>query len=89
MKAGGKAKDVLDVSIQQHATIIQENAADVYDALDLVKVLELDVKSRVKHYSYCISKSTENYRDWLKSEYMRKLNLLVRKMYEEMDQQNN
>ncbi len=89
MKSGGKAKDVLDVSIQQHATIIQENAEDVYDALDLVKVLELDVKSRVKHYSYCISKSTENYRDWLKSEYMRKLNLLVRKMYDEMDQTND
>ncbi len=87
MKSGGKAKDVLDVSIQQHATIIMENAEDVYDAVELVRVLELDVKSRVKHFSYCISKSTENYRDWLKSEYMRKLNLLVRKMYDELDNQ--
>jgi superfamily II DNA or RNA helicase len=83
MKNGGKAKDVLDVSIEQHATIIMENALDVFDALDLVKILEIDVKSRVKHFSYCISKSTENYRDWLKNEYMRKLTLIIRNRYSE------
>ncbi len=81
MKAGRKAKEVLDLSIQQHATIVKENAEDVFDALELVKVLELDVKSRVKHFSYCISKSTESYRDWLRSEYMRKLSMIVREMY--------
>ncbi len=83
MKNGGKAKDVLDVSIDQHATIIMENAVDVFEALELVKILEIDVKSRVKHFSYCISKSTENYRDWLKNEYMRKLNLIIRNRYSE------
>jgi superfamily II DNA or RNA helicase len=83
MKKGGKAKDVLDHSIQHHAQIIVENAPDIYDALDLVKVLELDIKSRVKHFSYCISKSTESYRDWLKSEYTRKLNLILRNLYSE------
>jgi hypothetical protein len=29
----------------------------------------------MKQYSYCISKSTESYLDWLKEEYIRKLRL--------------
>jgi superfamily II DNA or RNA helicase len=77
-RQGIRPKEVLNKSINQHAIIISENASDVYEALDLIKLLELDVKSRVKHYSYCISKSTDSYLEWLKEEYLRKLNQLVR-----------
>lgn len=81
MRVGGKAKDVLAKSITQHASIIFENASDVYDALELAKVLEPDIKSRVKHYSYCIAKSTENYLGWLRDEYTRKLHQTIRIHY--------
>lgn len=81
MRMGGKAKDVLSKSVQQHATIITENATDLPEALYLVKILEPDIKSRVKHYSYCISKSTDSYLDWLREEYNRKLQQLLRSHY--------
>jgi superfamily II DNA or RNA helicase len=81
MKNGGRAKDVLDKSIRQHTEIVIENATDLYHALDLIKTLEPDIKSRVKHYSYCISRSTESYLAWLREEYTRKLSLAVRARY--------
>jgi hypothetical protein len=81
-RAGARTKDVLDKSIRQHATIIKENATDFEMAFELLKLLEPDVKSRVKHYSYCISKSTDSYLEWLREEYMRKLRLLVRADFE-------
>lgn len=80
-RAGGKTKDVLDKSVNQHCTIIQENARDFEHALELMKLLEPDIKSRLKHYSYCISKSTENYLQWLRDEYMRKLRHELRERY--------
>jgi len=81
MKMGARTKDVLDKSIQQHASIITENAADHTQALELLKMLEPDIKSRVKHYSYCISRSTENYLQWMRDEYTRKLQQVLRQHY--------
>jgi superfamily II DNA or RNA helicase len=81
MRTGARTKDVLDKSIQQHASIITDNAGDHAQALELLKMLEPDIKSRVKHYSYCISRSTENYLQWMRDEYTRKLQQLLRQHY--------
>lgn len=81
MRMGARTKDVLDKSINQHATIIHENAPDFSGALDLVKMLEPDIKSRLKHYSYCISRSTESYLQWMKDEYTRKLQQVLRQKF--------
>jgi hypothetical protein len=81
MKSGGRTKDALDMSIKQHALMITENAHDHNRALELLKMLEPDIKSRVKHYSYCISRSTENYLQWMRDEYTRKLQQLLRQHY--------
>lgn len=81
-RAGHKTKAVLDKSIHQHATIIRENAPDIDGAMELLKLLEPDIKSRVKHYSYCISKSTDSYLEWLRDEYTRKLKQVVRLQYD-------
>lgn len=82
MRQGQKAKEVLNKSIKQHAMIIRENADDFYDALDLMKILEPDIKSRLKEYSYCISKSTDSYLEWLREEYTRKLRMEVRDLFD-------
>ncbi len=82
MRQGLKAKEVLNKSIKQHAMIIRENADDFFDALDLMKILEPDIKSRLKEYSYCISKSTDSYLEWLREEYTRKLRMEVRGLYD-------
>jgi superfamily II DNA or RNA helicase len=80
-KIGGRTKDALDLSIKQHALMITENAHDHTRALELLKMLEPDIKSRVKHYSYCISRSTENYLQWMRDEYTRKLQQILRQHY--------
>jgi hypothetical protein len=50
-----------------------------------MKALDEDIKSRLKQYSYCISKSTENYLNWLKDEYVRKLKQILAKTMSEME----
>ncbi len=84
-RAGGKGKDILEKSIQQHCSIITENATEFSYALELLRALDEDIKSRLKQYSYCISKSTENYLNWLKEEYVRKLRQLLAKSMTEME----
>lgn len=81
-RAGGKTRDVLDKSIKHHCQIIVENSTDLEMALELLKLLEPDIKSRLKHYSYCISKSTDSYVEWLKEEYTRKLRQELRIYYD-------
>ncbi len=81
MRDGARTKEVLDKSINQHAQIIIDNASDFTRALELVKMLEPDIKSRVKHFSYCISRSTESYLSWMRDEYTRKLQHVLRIKY--------
>ena len=52
-----------------------ENSEDVYDARNLIKLLQDDIAYRIKQYSYCIMNSTDNYKDWLFEEYNRKLRI--------------
>ncbi|MCY2687197.1 DEAD/DEAH box helicase [Salinimicrobium sp. TH3] len=77
IKKGLKSKAVLERSLEQHANMCVENSEDVFDARLLAKELEEDIAYRIRKYSYCISNSTKNYRDWLKEDYMRKLRLKI------------
>ncbi|WP_010232098.1 DEAD/DEAH box helicase [Gillisia marina] len=73
IRKGLKSKAVLEWSMEQHVKMCVENSEDVFDARILAKELKDDISSRIKQYSYCISKSTKNYRDWLEEDYARKL----------------
>ena len=68
IKKGLKSKAVLEWSMDQHVKMCVENSEDVFDARILAKELKDDIASRIKQYSYCISKSTKNYRDWLEED---------------------
>lgn len=81
IKKGLKSKTVLDWSLEQHVKICVENSEDVFDARILAKELKDDIASRIKQYSYCISKSTKNYRDWLEEDYSRRLRLEINKEF--------
>ncbi|PKV51232.1 superfamily II DNA or RNA helicase [Aquimarina sp. MAR_2010_214] len=70
---GHRSLTVLEKSIEQHAVMCIQNSEDVFDARILSKLLDQDIEYRVRRYSYCISKSTKNYRDWLEEDYKRKL----------------
>lgn len=74
---GLKSKEVLERSIEQHANICVENAADVYEARILAKKLKDEISYRVKSYSYCIMNNTKNYKEWLEEDYERKLRLKI------------
>lgn len=74
---GLRSKTVLERSIEQHAKMCVENSEDVFDARILARELEDDIAYRIRRYSYCISNSTKNYRDWLKEDYKRKLRLRI------------
>lgn len=77
----GRPTEVLAKSLDQHVQIIKENAPDLLTALGLARLLEHDISQRIKHYSYCITKSTLNYRRWLRDDYVSKLKSRLMKEY--------
>lgn len=81
IKTGLKSKAVLEWSLDQHVKMCVENSEDVFDARILAKELKDDIASRIRQYSYCISKSTKNYREWLEEDYSRRLRLQINQEY--------
>ncbi|MDA7743250.1 DEAD/DEAH box helicase family protein [Flavobacteriales bacterium] len=75
---GGRPKEAIEKSIQHHVEIIQYVSEDFWDAMTLAKELEGDIAYRIRLYSKCIAKTTENYKNWLKEEYSRKLQSALR-----------
>jgi len=75
INSGKKSFSVIEQSIAQHSKMCIDNSEDVYDARDLVKLLQDDIAYRIKQYCYCIMNSTDNYKDWLFEEYNRKLRI--------------
>ncbi len=72
----------LERSLAQHVRMCVENSEDVYDARELARLLEDDIAQRVEKYSYCITKSTLNYRRWLREDYMTKLRKELNKYFD-------
>jgi len=78
---GKKTATVLDLAIEQHASMVVENSPNLAEALGLVRLLNDSIEDRVRRYCYCICNSTKNYRLWVQDEYKRKLKSLIsRKM---------
>ena len=81
-KQGFRPKVAIDRAIEQHARICAENSESYSEAIQLALLLEKDIEYRVKKYSYCICKNTDNYLKWLQDDYKRKLILsLSQKFY--------
>lgn len=81
---GKKSSAVLDLSIEQHANMCVENSEDIFDARILMKLLEDDIQDRIRHYCYCITNSTKNYKAWLLDDYKLKLRRLISKKMKDM-----
>ncbi|MFM1877775.1 MAG: hypothetical protein RLZZ241_641 [Bacteroidota bacterium] len=79
--SGKKSKEVLERSIEQHATMCLENSKDVFQARILAKELSEDIEYRIKQYSHCIMNNTKNYREWLQEDYERKLRLRISQLF--------
>ena len=77
LNQGLRPKQVLDWSIEQHVQMCRENSSTLEEGLMLLDYLEQEIDYRLKQFSYCISKSSDNYVKWLKEEYKRKARLLL------------
>ena len=85
-KQGLRPKVAIERAIEQHARICAENSEDYLAAMELVKLLDKDIEYRVKKYSYCICKSTENYVKWMQDDYKQKLHLALVKRFQTLEQ---
>ena len=81
LRSDAQSKQVLARSMDQHTHIIIENSEDVYDALELVDLLNEDINFRLKQYTKCISKSTYSFLSWLKTDYRTRLKSHLRKNF--------
>ena len=75
---GKKGKDAVDISLDNHFEVVAENSDDMYDGLILLQELQDDIERRLKHYTKCITKATDNYLNWLKETYNRQLSQRIR-----------
>ena len=84
IKKGKSSKTVLEKAIYHHSVMCVENSEDEFDALILVKELNDDIDYVIKRYSKCISKSTDNFLDWLTQDYKKRLRTNIRVNFEEI-----
>ena len=84
IKKGKSSKTVLEKAINHHSVMCVENSEDEFDALILVKELNDDIDYVIKRYSKCISKSTDNFLDWLTQDYKKRLRTSIRLNFEEL-----
>lgn len=78
-RKGLKSRTAIEQSIEQHAKMCIENSKDTYEALHLSNLLNDAIAFRVQKYAYCMSKATDNYREWLEEDYKRTLRSILRK----------
>lgn len=75
---GEKGKAAIDLSIENHFKAIESAAKNLDHALDLMQVIQDHIEHRLKHYTKCISKSTDNYFKYLLETYNRQLAQKIR-----------
>lgn len=75
---GKKGKEAVQLSMENHFSVIKSASKDVDQALQLVQLLQEHIEHRLKHYTKCISKSTPNYLKYLIETYNRQLTQMLR-----------
>lgn len=78
LDAGDKGKIAVDKSLENHFEVIRAGSGDFYDALEIQDALQDHIEYRLKQYTKCISKSTNNYFKYLQETYNRQLRQKLR-----------
>lgn len=78
IERGDKGKQAIDDSLENHFQAIATKASDFYDGLEVLDSIQEHIESRLKQYTKCIAKSTNNYFKYLQDEYNRKLRQMLR-----------
>lgn len=82
LDAGKKGKLAVDQSMENHLAVIVEAAKDLDHAMQLLDFLQEHIEHRLKHYTKCITKSTDNYLKFLIETYNRQLRQALRNTIE-------
>ena len=83
MERGEKGKNCIENSLFNHFEAIEASAKNLDHALLLQESLQDHIEHRIKHYTKCISKSTDNYFKFLLETYNRQLVQKIRINIEE------
>ena len=83
MERGEKGKNCIEHSLINHFEAIEASAKNLDHALLLQESLQDHIEHRIKHYTKCISKSTDNYFKFLLETYNRQLAQKIRLNIEE------
>lgn len=78
MEKGEKGKMAIEYSLNNHFNAIQKSSKNLDHALGLQNILQDHIEHRLKHYTKCITKSTENYFKYLLETYNRQLAQKIR-----------
>lgn len=78
-----KGKIAVDLSLQNHFEVIKEAANDFFEGIDFQTALQEHIEYRLKQYTKCISKSTNNYFKFLMETYNRQLRQKLRENLED------
>lgn len=82
-RKGKRPKAAIEASLDHHVKILVAVSEDEFHAIELSEHLEGDIEQRIRDYTKCISKTTDNYRQWLMDEYQRKMKQLIRLAFED------
>ena len=83
MDRGEKGKKCIENSLINHFEVIESSAKNLDHALLIQESLQDHIEHRIKHYTKCISKSTDNYFKFLLETYNRQLAQKIRLNIEE------
>ena len=81
VRTGQRPSRALERSVTNHVDLIRANAATFAESLVLQKVLQSEIQWRLKQYTSCIAKSTENFFRWLMEDYNDKLRRALNQAY--------
>lgn len=73
IESGEKGKIAVDKSLENHFEVICKAASDFYEAVEFQNALQEHIEYRLKQYTKCIAKSTNNYFKYLMESYNRQL----------------
>ena len=75
---GLKGKTAVEESMANHFDVILESAKNMDHGFEILEFLQDHIEYRLKHYTKCISKSTDNYFKFLLETYNRQLSQKIR-----------
>lgn len=75
---GQKTMKAVDLSLEDHYQRIIANADNLFDGIDLLNILQDEIRYRLNVYTNCLAKSTKNYFNWLYENYNEQLKQKIR-----------